>query len=150
MTDWDRLIASAPVNKAAALATSESAEPSGFRADHSARDAYLQDGPHPIKQSLPIDPCFKDLTGQRFGKLVVRGVIDGSKSEGKSKGTLWAVRCDCSRYTARRQKFLLQGHPDRHACLECDYADEIKRGTVPSPLEREKLRTARHGLKVTP
>lgn len=140
MADWDRILASAPLNREAAVVAGESREPAGFRADNSATDRYLQDGPHPVKRVLPADQNFKDLTGQRFGKLVVRGVVEGTKSNGKNKGTLWAVRCDCSRYTARRQKFLLQGDPERHACVECDYAQEVKAGRVLSPREREELR----------
>jgi hypothetical protein len=145
MADWDRLLASAPLNREAAIVTGESREPAGFRGCKSDQDSYLQDGPHPVKQTLPNSPSFKDLTGQRFGKLVVRGVVEGSKSDGKSKGSLWAVRCDCSRYTARRQKFLLQGDPDRHACVECDYAAEVKAGKVPSLKEREELRRVKYG-----
>ena len=145
MADWDRIIASAPANKQAAVVTGESREPAGFRACNADKDPYLQDGPHPIKAALPADPLFKDLTGQRFGKLIVRGVVDGSRSGGKSKGTLWAVRCDCGAYTARRQKFLLQGDPERHACVECDYAAEVRSGNVPSPKEREELRRASRG-----
>jgi hypothetical protein len=144
MADWDRILASAPANKTAAVVTGENREPAGFRACKSDMDPYLQDGPHLLKSELPSCPSFKDLTGQRFGKLVVRGIVEGSKSGGKSKGSLWAVRCDCSRYTARRQKFLLQGDPDRHACAECDYAAEVKAGKVPSLKEREALRKARH------
>jgi hypothetical protein len=39
----------------------------------------------------------EDLTGQRFGKIVVLGRADEDKFYGKKKVTTWKCQCDCGK-----------------------------------------------------
>lgn len=123
MPDWDRILAAAPLNAEAARVTGESREPCGFRGAQT--DIYLQDGPHALRP-LPDDPRFEDLTGKRFGSLVVRGLAEGlSQNPG---GSAWAVRCDCGAYTVRRSKGLKSGGSTE--CNECHRAAGVKSGAA--------------------
>lgn len=123
MPDWDRILAAAPLNAEAARVTGASREPSGFRKPLT--DIYLQDGPHALRPvPSPIPPQFEDLTGRRFGALVVRGLADGlSKTSG---GAPWAVRCDCGAYTVRRSVGLKTGRST--GCDVCTHAEQVRQG----------------------
>ena len=121
MADWDRILSSAPLNRTAAVGTGGSDEPAGFRKE--IVDPYLQDGPHPTRKPQ-AHPEFRDLTGKRFGRFAVLG-LSNMKSTA-SGGSMWSVRCDCSRYTLRRIRSLENG--GAQMCAECDHAERVKRG----------------------
>ncbi len=125
MPDWDRILAAAPLNAEAARVTGESREPVGFRKPLA--DPHLQDGPHLLRPlPVPPPPDFEDLTGRRFGSLVVRGLVAGvAKNSG---GSPWAVRCDCGAYTMRRSQGLKGGNVT--ACNECRHMEEVRQGRV--------------------
>ena len=131
MTDWNRILASAPLNREAAVVTGESREPIGFRKQ--IKDPYLQDGPHPLRQ-IQQNPQFTDLTGKRFGTLTVRGLAADFKQN--SGGAPWAVRCDCGAYTVRRSRGLMSGNTCH--CAECDYREEVKAGRVQFEISRKQ------------
>lgn len=127
--EWDRLIGSVPVDRQTGIVVAKAPEPSEFRFAKQ-DDPFQQDGPHRLRKDKPIAPSFVDLTGKRFGRFVVLGIVDqpevNNKGRGAKKGTLWAVRCDCSRYTARRHKTLVKEGPWEFMCNECDYAERVK------------------------
>ena len=50
---------------------------------------------------------FKDLTGQRFGKLVVESCLPESTKDGRA---IWHCKCDCGNYKDVCTKFLTSGH----------------------------------------
>ena len=135
---WDRILTSMPLNKEAATVTGESREPVGFRGLNLAeKDPWLQDGPHPLRP-VPPHPNLMDLTGIRVGRFLIRGLVEGA-SKSDTTGALWAVRCDCSAYTARRARSLrkmIANGGERAMCAECDYADQIKRGNKPPIMDR--------------
>lgn len=121
--DWDRILAAAPLNAEAARVTGESREPCGFRKP--VTDIHLQDGPHALRPvPSPLPPQFEDLTGRRFGHLVVRGLAAGLVKT--SGGAPWAVRCDCGTYTVRRSVGLKTGRST--ACTECTHAEQVRQG----------------------
>jgi hypothetical protein len=70
--------------------------------------------PPPLRP-VPSDPNFQDLTGRRFGRLLVLGLaaigFDGKK-------TRWSCRCTCGKYSTHRGPALSGGHEDR--CHDCD------------------------------
>ncbi|MCD8225270.1 MAG: hypothetical protein LUC99_10585 [Clostridiales bacterium] len=68
-----------------------------------------------------------DLTGQRFGRLLVLGCL----SEKKEKGTLWECRCDCGNICICQTDGLRRG-----ATRSCGCFREEKR--------RENMKTAIH------
>ena len=69
--------------------------------------------PPPLR-AAPNDPSFKDLTGNKFGRLTVLGLaaagLDGKK-------TRWACCCTCGKYSTHRPSTLLAGNEDR--CHDC-------------------------------
>jgi hypothetical protein len=69
--------------------------------------------PPPLR-TVPIDPSFTDLTGNKFGRLTVLGLaaagLDGKRAR-------WACRCTCGKYSTHRPSALLAGNEDR--CHDC-------------------------------
>ena len=55
----------------------------------------------------------KDLTGQRFGRLVVISSLP-AKSNGKTR---WLCHCDCGRETEVTTDHLVRGHTESCGCL---------------------------------
>jgi hypothetical protein len=74
--------------------------------------------PHPY----PGDDA-NNLTGRRFGRLVVLGYVDTDKRT----GARWLVRCDCSMFTVRRSRALKGGQPDALRCNDCGYQLHLRR-----------------------
>ena len=62
-------------------------------------------------------PTKEDLTGQRFGQLVVLGRADQRGSRGKRTVPLWECRCDCGNITYKSTDVLT--NPSVSMCSEC-------------------------------
>lgn len=72
-------------------------------------------------------PSDLDLTGNRFGRLVVTGASAEWKSN--SMGTAWVVRCDCGYFEIRRSKTIRkQEARTSKMCSHCDILEAIKNG----------------------
>jgi len=56
-----------------------------------------------------------DLTGKRFGRLVVVGYI-GSRRQGKRKFRFWSCQCDCGKLTEVRTGHLTAGQIQGCGC----------------------------------
>lgn len=69
---------------------------------------------------VKVDSRIDDLTGKRFGRLVVQYLI-GRGLDGKGGPLLWQCVCDCGRQTAVRNHCLKSGHTKSCSCLR----DEI-------------------------
>lgn len=78
----------------------------------------------PIPPETRLSPSFEDLTGRRFGSLVVKGL--GLLS----KPARWVVRCDCGAYEHRKTIALRSLSPERLCCSHCDYLRELKAGRI--------------------
>lgn len=59
------------------------------------------------------EPRFKDITNQRFGKLVALNRIDKKGS----RTYLWRCKCDCGRYCEKELQYLLSGDTQSCGCL---------------------------------
>lgn len=59
---------------------------------------------------------WKDLTGQRFGRLVVLEEDDMSDN----RTTIWRVRCDCGVEFSTLATSLLHGHTRSCGCLHSE------------------------------
>jgi hypothetical protein len=81
--------------------------------------------PPPMRKVVPGN---LDLTGQRFGRLVVLGLGAVKNQRLKSPPPAsWVVRCDCGAFEGRTAKALRKpGNPDRHMCLHCGYVEMLK------------------------
>lgn len=126
-SNWDAMIASAPLDKQAAM---------------------IRDG-RGGAEDIKIDNCYKeqpalraytggseDITGQRFGRLTVVGLSDINGS--------WVCRCDCGHYARQKLKALRsQAEKGRAECGLCDYVHRAERGEIPDAAERVILRSAR-------
>jgi len=65
--------------------------------------------PHKSMKIAKESPNFADLSGTKFGKLLVTGWL------GKGK---WQVKCDCGNYTKRKGSSLKDENVG-FACAEC-------------------------------
>lgn len=59
-----------------------------------------------------------DLTGQRFGRLVVERMSD---KQGATRATYWECRCDCGGTKTARGTFLRAGKVNSCGCLHKEY-----------------------------
>lgn len=60
-----------------------------------------------------IKPGMKDLTGQRFGKLVC---LEPTEKRGNSGGTVWRCRCDCGNICLAVSTQLTKGYKKSCGC----------------------------------
>ena len=78
--------------------------------------------------------CFQDLTGQRFGRLIVAKRAENTKS-GDAR---WMCKCDCGNETIVKAKHLKSGGTKSCGCLQKEIA-------------RDMLKARRtHGMSGTP
>lgn len=61
-----------------------------------------------------VTPGVKDLTGQRFGKLVC---LEVTQQRGKSGGVIWRCRCDCGNICLAISTQLTQGYKKSCGCM---------------------------------
>lgn len=116
-TDWDAVVASAPMRKVDAIIRDSAGE-----AGLDVKGGNLYVGPSEMR---PCPPDTEDLTGRRFGKLTVLGLLRQSNPKGK-KPAKWVCRCDCGNYAHQRGKALNNGARDR--CDQCDAWEQVKSG----------------------
>lgn len=64
--------------------------------------------------ATPVRPGQKDLTGQRFGRLVC---IAPTEERGPGGGTVWKCRCDCGQECLAVSTQLTQGYKKSCGCL---------------------------------
>ena len=65
----------------------------------------------------------RNLTGQRFGKLIVI-----KRAENKDKETKWLCKCDCGKETVVFSANLLRNHTKSCGCLKFQQGRNIKHG----------------------
>lgn len=69
-----------------------------------------------LKRELTKERCTKDLTGQRFDRLVVIKQVE--KPEGrKQKGVYWLCQCDCGNTCIIKGQLLINGKTRSCGCL---------------------------------
>ena len=66
-----------------------------------------------------------DLTGQRFGRFIVKGLAPKKDSNSPAA---WVVRCDCGAYEHRKTKALRTLPADQLLCSHCHHLVEIRAG----------------------
>lgn len=62
-------------------------------------------------------PKLIDLTGERFGRLVVLERLENYVSENGSSATMWKCKCDCGNIVNVRSSNLRNGHTRSCGCL---------------------------------
>lgn len=61
-------------------------------------------------------PTLKDLTGMRFGRLIVVNRIEDHVSSGGVKSVQWLCKCDCGNYTTALSRKLMLGRKTSCGC----------------------------------
>lgn len=124
MTDFHRIITSAPINAQAARQMGRGVEwiPQKQFADamHIAPPAMQQE--LYFRQSA-IDPHWKDFRGEKIGRLTVIGVTLAKYSDKKHR---WVCRCACGFYVERKTRAIDQKLNDR--CGQCHYVRYLRDG----------------------
>lgn len=67
-------------------------------------------------------PAFKDLTGQRFGRLVALEPIRGSRNNPPK----YICKCDCGNIVTVRSCHIVSGHTKSCGCYNSDVVKEMK------------------------
>ncbi len=135
MSDWSRIMTSAPVNRAAALARSGRGEAPVERVDPS---NVISRTPLPTR---PVQAGSLDLTGAVFGRLIVIGQADRAALKLSDRCGRWVCRCKCGLYQAFTAKGL-RSMAERAMCQACENARRLREGydtsgAVPLPKEVE-------------
>lgn len=69
---------------------------------------------------------FIDLTGQRFGRLVVKQLL----AIKKGRGSCWRCECDCGNETTAFANLLKAGHVKSCGCLARDCKKELRKTSI--------------------
>lgn len=113
---FDRIFASAPLNRTAATVTSE-----GER--YTPAKKVTQNhwtAPPRIARTLPSPgPSFTNLTGTRFGRFVVLGLWEPDRPRGKNALPMWVVRCACGDYETRTTRAIRNPANQDDRCQLC-------------------------------
>ena len=86
-----------------------------------------------------------DLTGERFGRLVVIERAEPYISPTGHKCERWLVRCDCG-----KEKIVMRGHLCGGATVSCGcyHSDEVRKRNTTHGCTNEKLYAIYRGIKV--
>lgn len=91
-------------------------------------------------------PVFKDLTGQRFGRLTAKS-CSAIQSKGRRR-ILWQCECDCGAITYVTGSNLTSGHTKSCGCLNGQMTTERNRIIMKSHGHcKERLYSVWHGMK---
>lgn len=127
MSDFDRILASSPVNVQAAKQMGKGIS---FTPGVNIQNSYREmPETKPILNKHLANPSFIDLTGKVFGRLTVMGLaVSNSK-----KTASWVCRCTCGMYAKAKKKSLLNSRPSggAHMCGSCSYTQSLRREVLP-------------------
>ncbi len=143
MSLYDKIAASAPINKTAALSTARGSEwtPATRRTDWYPEPLPLQTVDE--RRSKARNPEFVDFTGVEIGRLVVIGLVDKGEMNGKRPSS-WLCKCKCGCYCTRTSKSLRVGLAGGNSfipmCGRCDYQGKLARGWTPNLKNKPVIR----------
>lgn len=109
----DKIYSSVPVNKLAKMVVSKPEFEDDIK--YNSVNQVHQDTPLPTVNIKVSNPAH-DLTGKRFGNLVVQGAF---MLINPKKERLWVVRCDCGKYELKRA-LILHYKSDKKCCGKCN------------------------------
>jgi len=112
-----------PVDRTAGLVTSQRKQEFDDTA-HIVPSRWHSETPPPLRKRTADMRSGTDLTGQKFGWLIVVGMADhkalGQTGPQRAKrGALWAVRCVCGKYEIRRRRGLTNEKNKEDRCEAC-------------------------------
>lgn len=122
-----------PVNKTAALVIGDGPK---LKPSNCIGEGVLMWEIPPQVQPIPMvtrrNPGFRDLSGQRHGRIVIVGYL--AKSKGCT-GTKWLARCDCGMYVVRTANAWNKNRVDEDMCQNCRHVRYL-REKLPKELHR--------------
>lgn len=126
MTDFDRIGASAPANKQAAMSSN-----GGVHFTPEKKFADVLDECPSLRTGIEAgnaNPQFVNFTGRTFGRLTVLGMTL-PKERRKAMAT-WVCRCACGNFTQRTSKSLKVadrgGNSFQDRCGPCGYTEYLR------------------------
>lgn len=124
MTDFHRIITSVPANAQAARQMGRGVEWTpqrnfndvlGLAPPEMRGEAFFREQRN--------NPAWKDLRGQKVGRLTVIGLTVKKYSDGSPR---WVCRCACGFYVERKGKTIVKKLNDR--CAQCNYVQYLRTG----------------------
>lgn len=81
-----------------------------------------------------------DLTGKRFGRLIVISREETKKSPGGAKRTMWRCKCDCGKETIVWAYSLTSGRTESCGCLHKEvFLEKAQKATITHGGTKERL-----------
>lgn len=77
-----------------------------------------------LQKEMSHNLFFKDLTGQRFGRLIVLERVDPPSHVKDKHYTYWKCQCDCGNITVVRRDALLNGSTQSCGCIHDEISGE--------------------------
>ena len=115
MSVYDRIAASAPVNRQAAMSASK-----GEHFKPAVSFTQVMHASSPPLRAVPVH--LEDLTGVTYGRLRVIGLRE------KERHTRWVCRCACGNHVERSSKSV-KARVDGE-CPECGYTRKMREGLL--------------------
>jgi hypothetical protein len=121
-----KILSSTPADRTAAIVTSKgcSYEPNiKINFQHSDLPIPIR----PVRKSESYSTTFTNLTGHKYGWMIVVGIarIESSNNH-HGKGLLWVVKCVCGNYETRHTSSIKKSS-GKDKCAECRHLDNVKR-----------------------
>lgn len=123
MNKFDRIGASVPVNRSAALVTSKGVH---YEPDFSPPAQFWDIAPPTIK--VPWNAT--SIVGLKSGRLVVIGYLGRTGT-----GARWLVHCACGKFEGRRTRTLTNPKIEDDCCHLCNYQKRVKHNYEKGRLE---------------
>jgi hypothetical protein len=120
----EQIIKSTPIDRSARLVVSEGVSWDPVLNPQMVRSETFM----PFRAPVP-GPT--NIAGQRFGRLVVKGLTRESVNK---NGAKWVCRCDCGAFERRAARSLQAG--TANMCLKCYRLEEMKAGRGPAKPQR--------------
>jgi hypothetical protein len=116
MKEYDFVFTSKPVNKTASIVLKKG---EGFK--YSDKTPWTRCSTEPIKTKKFQGPAEYNLTGKKYGNLIVTGYFGKSSGTGGA-GSRWVCKCTCGNYSVFRATVLKKGKATKcHDCKKIDY-----------------------------
>jgi hypothetical protein len=125
---FDKLLASRPVNQAAARVIGGGVH---YEPDKAIAQRHWSAPPVtiPLTQLQLENPQFRNFSGVSFGRFKVIGYL-GVLGQGKKAKGLWLVKCVCGDYESRAAKSILNPENRGDRCDKCRHLSYLKRTEV--------------------
>lgn len=121
-TNFDALAAAAPLDRQASTIRDGSGDLWEAKISETTKRWIAPPPLKPLASLSPPGRAFaREMVGQRFGRMVVLGVLDDG---GERKQASWVCRCDCGYYETKKAKSLRS--PQESKCSACIGLEQLQ------------------------